>query len=94
MCTWYLAICGNEACGVFGQAYGQTTYLITTLQRVPRGTEGAVSTEGTLAGAVAAVGFATIAAALQQVNMIAYWLQSTVHLRVLLKSAVKPQRYV
>jgi uncharacterized protein (TIGR00297 family) len=35
-----------------GKAYGRTTYLITTLQPVPRGTEGAVSLEGTLAGVV------------------------------------------
>jgi uncharacterized protein (TIGR00297 family) len=35
-----------------GKAYGRTTYLITTLQAVPRGTEGAVSWEGTLAGVV------------------------------------------
>ena len=33
-----------------GKAYGKTTYLITTLQLVPKGTEGAVSLEGTLAG--------------------------------------------
>lgn len=33
-----------------GKAYGQRTFLITTLQSVPRGTEGAVSLEGTLAG--------------------------------------------
>lgn len=49
------------------QAYGQTTYLITTLRRVPRGTEGAVSTEGTLAGAGAALAFAVLAAAIGQV---------------------------
>jgi len=46
-----------------GKAYGQRTFLITTLQPVPRGTEGAVSLEGTLAGAaasllIAMVGFA------------------------------------
>jgi uncharacterized protein (TIGR00297 family) len=35
-----------------GKAYGRTTYLITTLQPVPRGTEGAVSLEGTIAGIV------------------------------------------
>jgi uncharacterized protein (TIGR00297 family) len=45
-----------------GKAYGKNTYLITTLKMVPRGTEGAVSVEGTLAGVVgsaimAAVGF-------------------------------------
>jgi uncharacterized protein (TIGR00297 family) len=33
-----------------GKAYGQRTFLITTFQAVPRGTEGAVSLEGTLAG--------------------------------------------
>jgi uncharacterized protein (TIGR00297 family) len=33
-----------------GKAYGKRTFLITTLQPVPRGTEGAVSLEGTLAG--------------------------------------------
>ncbi|WOD38752.1 TIGR00297 family protein [Nodosilinea sp. E11] len=35
-----------------GKAYGQRTFLITTLKPVPAGTEGAVSLEGTLAGVV------------------------------------------
>lgn len=51
-----------------GQAYGRTTYLATTLQRVPRGTEGAVSAEGTAAGLAAAVAFAALATALGQVG--------------------------
>ena len=38
-----------------GKAYGKTTYLITTLKPVPRGTEGAVSLEGTIAGILASV---------------------------------------
>ncbi|NER51969.1 MAG: DUF92 domain-containing protein, partial [Symploca sp. SIO1A3] len=33
-----------------GKAYGKRTFLITTLEPVARGTEGAVSLEGTLAG--------------------------------------------
>ncbi|KAB1216383.1 hypothetical protein CJ030_MR4G000616 [Morella rubra] len=33
-----------------GKAYGKTTYLVTTLKVVPRGTEGAISVEGTIAG--------------------------------------------
>eukprot|EP00178_Gracilaria_changii_P006648 TRINITY_DN215_c0_g1_i6.p1 TRINITY_DN215_c0_g1~~TRINITY_DN215_c0_g1_i6.p1 ORF type:complete len:311 (+),score=50.19 TRINITY_DN215_c0_g1_i6:2383-3315(+) len=37
-----------------GKAFGRNTYLVTSLERVPRGTEGAVSVEGTLAGVVAA----------------------------------------
>ncbi len=52
--------CASE----IGKAYGKRTFLITTFQAVPRGTEGAVSLEGTLAGigaavAVALVGWAT-----------------------------------
>jgi uncharacterized protein (TIGR00297 family) len=43
--------CASE----MGKAYGKRTFLITTLQSVPRGTEGAVSLEGTLAGIVAAI---------------------------------------
>lgn len=43
--------CASEV----GKAYGRSTFLITTLQPVPRGTEGAVSLEGTLAGAAASL---------------------------------------
>jgi uncharacterized protein (TIGR00297 family) len=35
-----------------GKAYGKSTFLITTFQPVPRGTEGAVSLEGTIAGII------------------------------------------
>ena len=38
-----------------GKAYGKRTFLITSLKPVPRGTEGAVSLEGTLAGIMASV---------------------------------------
>jgi uncharacterized protein (TIGR00297 family) len=38
-----------------GQAYGRRTFLITTFKPVPRGTDGAVSLEGTLAGIAGAV---------------------------------------
>ncbi|MEL6937643.1 MAG: TIGR00297 family protein [Cyanobacteria bacterium J06598_1] len=44
-----------------GKAYGQRTFLITTLQPVPRGTEGAVSLEGTLAGVVGSLALALVA---------------------------------
>jgi uncharacterized protein (TIGR00297 family) len=43
-----------------GKAFGQRTFLITTLKPVPRGTEGAVSLEGTLAGIVGSVAIATV----------------------------------
>ncbi len=38
--------CSSE----IGQVYGRRTFLITSFKPVPRGTEGAVSLEGTLAG--------------------------------------------
>ncbi len=38
-----------------GKAYGKHTFLITTLKAVPRGTEGAISWEGTLAGIVGSI---------------------------------------
>ncbi len=48
--------CASE----IGKAYGQRTFLITTLKPVERGTEGAVSLEGTLAGIVGSVAIATV----------------------------------
>src|SRR5580765_1736535 len=47
-----------------GKAWGKTTWLIVGWRRVPPGTSGAVSLEGTLAGIVASVVLAAIAAAL------------------------------
>ncbi|GET42299.1 TIGR00297 family protein [Microseira wollei] len=43
-----------------GKAYGKRTFLITTFQPVARGTEGAVSLEGTLAGIVASFAIALV----------------------------------
>ena len=59
---------GDTTSSEVGKAYGRTTYLVTTLQRVPRGTEGAVSAEGTLAGIAAAACMATAALAAAQVR--------------------------
>lgn len=41
---------GDTLGSEIGQLWGRRTFLITTFQPVPRGTEGAVSLEGTLAG--------------------------------------------
>jgi uncharacterized protein (TIGR00297 family) len=46
--------CASEV----GKAYGKRTFLITTFQPVPRGTEGAVSLEGTMAGIIASIALA------------------------------------
>ena len=43
---------GDTVSSEVGKAIGKTTVLITTLERVKRGTEGAVSLEGTAAGIV------------------------------------------
>ncbi len=53
-----------------GKAYGKSTFLITTLKPVPRGTEGAVSLEGTLAGIVASGIIALLAWAIGLINLI------------------------
>lgn len=49
--------CASEV----GKAYGKRTFLITTFQPVERGTEGAVSLEGTLAGLLGAAAIASLA---------------------------------
>lgn len=58
--------CASEV----GKAYGQRTFLITTLQPVPRGTEGAVSLEGTLAGILASVAIAFLGLAVGLINLM------------------------
>ncbi len=58
--------CASEV----GKAYGQRTFLITTLQPVPRGTEGAVSLEGTLAGVVGSLAIALVG---WGVGLISLW---------------------
>ncbi|RZC46751.1 hypothetical protein C5167_039700 [Papaver somniferum] len=45
-CTKLSDTVSNEV----GKAYGKTTYLVTSFKVVSRGTEGAVSVEGTVAG--------------------------------------------
>ena len=51
------------------QAYGKRAYLLTTLREVPRGTEGAVSLEGSAAGIAAAGGFAGLSCLLGLVRL-------------------------
>ncbi|HAC62819.1 MAG TPA: TIGR00297 family protein [Cyanothece sp. UBA12306] len=53
-----------------GKAYGKRTFLITTLQPVPRGTEGAVSLEGTLAGIAASGVISLLGWAIGLINLI------------------------
>jgi uncharacterized protein (TIGR00297 family) len=59
-----------------GKAFGKTTYLVTTLQRVPRGTEGAVSLEGTIAGIAASFVLASLGVVVQliPINYLSYCL--------------------
>ena len=57
--------CASE----IGKAYGKQTYLITTLQAVPRGTEGAISLEGTLAGVVGSTAIAFLGWGVGMINL-------------------------
>jgi len=54
-----------------GKAWGRTTVLVTSFRRVPRGTAGAISLQGTLAGAVSAAAIAATGAWLGLVPMAA-----------------------
>lgn len=56
--------CASEV----GKAYGKRTFLITTLQAVERGTEGAVSLEGTIAGIFGALAIAIVGWAVGLIN--------------------------
>jgi uncharacterized protein (TIGR00297 family) len=50
-----LATAGSDTvASEVGKAYGRTTWLITSFERVPPGTTGAISLEGTLAGIASA----------------------------------------
>ncbi|KAK6934125.1 Protein of unknown function DUF92, TMEM19 [Dillenia turbinata] len=51
-----------------GKAYGKTTYLVTTFKVVPRGTEGAVSAEGTFAGLLASILLAIVGYLMGQID--------------------------
>ncbi|KAK1431050.1 hypothetical protein QVD17_14252 [Tagetes erecta] len=52
-----------------GKAYGKKTYLVTTFKVVPRGTEGAVSVEGTIAGVLASILLASVGCLLGEIKV-------------------------
>ena len=51
-----------------GKAYGKSTFLITTLKPVARGTEGAISLEGTVAGIVGGILISLVAYSLGMIT--------------------------
>lgn len=59
-----------------GKAYGKTTILITSFKVVPRGTEGAISLEGTVAGTLVAAAYALLAVALHLIPFSCVFLVS------------------
>jgi uncharacterized protein (TIGR00297 family) len=64
-CAAALATAGSDTiASEIGKAYGRTTLSITTWSRVPPGTSGAMSLEGTAAGVAGALGLGAAAAAL------------------------------
>lgn len=65
----------DTASSEIGQLLGRRTFLITTFRPVPRGTEGAVSLEGTLAGIAASLVIAGIGVA---VGLLPLWTMAVV----------------
>jgi uncharacterized protein (TIGR00297 family) len=61
----------DTASSEIGKAFGRRTFLVTTLRAVPRGTEGAMSLEGTLAGVLGAAAVASLAAAVHLLPWLA-----------------------
>jgi len=60
-----LATAGSDTiASEIGKAFGRRTFSITTLSRVPPGTSGAMSLEGTVAGVLGALGLGAVGAAL------------------------------
>lgn len=51
---------GDTVSSEIGKAFGRRTFLITTLKPVPKGTEGAVSVEGTVSGVLGSVLMAVV----------------------------------
>jgi uncharacterized protein (TIGR00297 family) len=77
---WWLAYTASFAAKLadtcsseIGKAYGRRTFLITSFQPVPPGTEGAVSLEGTGAGAVAAAGLVLLTYTVSSPDLIRAW---------------------
>lgn len=57
----------DTASSEVGKAFGTDAYLSTTLRKVPRGTEGAVSAEGSLAGLAAAAAVSAVSVLIKMI---------------------------
>lgn len=68
-CSCFCTKLTDTVSSEIGKAYGKTTYLATTFKVVPRGTEGAVSIEGTVSGVAASIVLAGIAYSMGQVDL-------------------------
>lgn len=66
--AWATALCDTSSTEL-GGLWGKRSYLIKNLQRVPAGTEGAVSIEGTAAGFLTALILAAAACGLKLVSL-------------------------
>jgi uncharacterized protein (TIGR00297 family) len=64
----------DTAASEIGKLWGRRTYLITTFRPVPRGTDGAVSLEGTLAGVAASFLIAGLGIASGLLGTAAWWI--------------------
>jgi uncharacterized protein (TIGR00297 family) len=82
-----LATAGSDTvASEVGKACGRTTWQVTTLRRVPPGTTGAVSLEGTLAGVAAA---ALLAAAGAAWGLVPVWTISVITVAAAIASLIE-----
>jgi len=70
----FATVAADTVSSEIGKAFGRRTFLITTLKPVPRGTEGAVSLEGTVAGILAALLVAALGVWTGYVDRAGLWL--------------------
>jgi uncharacterized protein (TIGR00297 family) len=70
----FATVTADTVSSEIGKAFGRRTFLITNLRLVPRGTDGAVSVEGTLAGILASLLVAALGVATGYVGVAALWL--------------------
>lgn len=74
----FAAGAADTAATEFGSAFGRRAFLPTSFRRVPPGTPGAVSMEGTLASALAAVAVSTVGLAVGLFEGAGLWAAASV----------------
>lgn len=70
----FAATASDTASSELGQIYGRNPRLITNLKKVKAGTDGAITSEGTILGIIASLFIAMIALLFDLINMKGFWI--------------------